>query len=955
MKNTALITAFGLSATLFAQAPVKQAPLKNESGKTKLVETITKKNPGEIVIPYKKYQLSNGITLLIHEDHSDPIVYTDVTYHVGSAREQEGRSGFAHFFEHMMFQGSRHVADEQHFKTVTESGGTLNGTTNTDRTNYFEVLPSNQLETALWLESDRMGYLLDSVTQTKFEVQRATVKNERGQNYDNRPYGLVFEKIGEALYPEGHPYSWTTIGYIEDLNRVDVNDLKRFYLRWYGPNNAVITLAGDVTPEKAIPLVEKYFGSIPRGPEVKPMAPAPASLTESRYISYEDNVKFPMLAMAWPAASMGSSESAALNALTNFISDAKSSLFQVGLIKTKKVVSADAFNAERELAGAYMIQVRANKDDSLAKVEKMINQLFEEFEKKGVTEEQLARYKTSVKSRYISRLTTVRDKGAALAHNQTLLNDANFIKTELEQINKLTAKDVMDAYAKYIKGKPHVVLSVVPKGKPGLKVKEDNWKMYTRNIQQESAEYKGLSYTPLPDGFDRSKKPDAQGNVSVNVPSYWQDKFDNGIKFIGTLNDEVPKVSIQISIGAGHRHETPEKAGLAFLTANLLNEATLGHTAEEISDKLDGLGSSIDVACNTNEITISISSLTENLGKTLQLAEEMLYKPKFSQEDFDRAKKQQLDNIQQQQTSASALADQAFNRILYGNNHIMGLPTIGTPATVEKITLEDVTNYYKKNLSPSVTKVMVVGNLPQQQVMQQLQFLSKWQNVEVSKPAEPAVPSIAKTMIYFIDKKSAPQSEIRIGRLDMPYDATGEYYKSNIMNFPFGTAFNGRINLLLREKRGFTYGARGNFNGGLWDGTYVMNAGVRANATDSSVVDFMSELKRYADGGVTSDELTFTKSSLAQSDALKYEAPFQKAAFLKRLLDYNLDGKYVSQQNQVLQSISQNEVNSLAKKHFAYDNMNIVIVGDKQTNLEKIKKLGYEVKVLDVNGNEVKD
>jgi zinc protease len=266
----------------------------------KLIEKVVKKGD-EIIIPYERYQLSNGLTLLIHEDHSDPIVHVDVTYHVGSAREQEGRSGFAHFFEHMMFQGSDHIGDEQHFKIVSEAGGTLNGSTTTDRTNYFETLPANQLEKALWLESDRMGFLLDAVTQQKFEVQRSTVKNERGQNYDNRPYGLVGEKSDAALYPQGHPYSWPTIGYIEDLNRVDVNDLKKFFMRWYGPNNAVLTVAGDVKPAEVLKLVEKYYGSIPRGPEVKQMPKQPVVLDKDRYISYEDRIRFPMLSISWPA------------------------------------------------------------------------------------------------------------------------------------------------------------------------------------------------------------------------------------------------------------------------------------------------------------------------------------------------------------------------------------------------------------------------------------------------------------------------------------------------------------------------------------------------------------------------------------------------------------------------------------------------------------------------------
>src|SRR4249919_3206005 len=258
------------------------------AAQTKLVEKVTKKG-NELVIPYEKYVLSNGLTLIIHEDHSDPVAHVDVTYHVGSAREEIGKSGFAHFFEHMMFQGSDHVGDEQHFKIVTESGGTLNGSTNRDRTNYFETVPSNQVEKMIWLEADRMGFLLDAVTQQKFEVQRATVKNERGQNYDNRPYGLLFETSSKNLYPYGHPYSWLTIGYIEDLNRVDVNDLKNFFLRWYGPNNAVLTIGGDVDTKEVVKLVDKYFGSIPKGPEVVPVKVPSVVLTTDRYVSMTDN------------------------------------------------------------------------------------------------------------------------------------------------------------------------------------------------------------------------------------------------------------------------------------------------------------------------------------------------------------------------------------------------------------------------------------------------------------------------------------------------------------------------------------------------------------------------------------------------------------------------------------------------------------------------------------------
>jgi zinc protease len=297
-----------------AQSAVEQPAIDG----IKLIEQVDAK-PGEIVIPYKKYQLDNGLTLILHEDHSDPLVHVDVTYHVGSAREEIGKSGFAHFFEHMMFQGSEHVADEQHFKIVTEAGGTLNGTTNTDRTNYFETVPANQLEKMLWLEADRMGFLLDAVTQEKFEVQRETVKNERGQRVDNRPYGRLNERVSQALYPVGHPYSWPVIGYMEDLNRVNVNDLKAFFLRWYGPNNATLTIGGDIDTAKTLAMVKKYFGSIPRGPAVDMPKKQPATLSEDRYISMEDNVHLPLLYISFPTVSGRHADEAPLDVLSNIL------------------------------------------------------------------------------------------------------------------------------------------------------------------------------------------------------------------------------------------------------------------------------------------------------------------------------------------------------------------------------------------------------------------------------------------------------------------------------------------------------------------------------------------------------------------------------------------------------------------------------------------------------------
>ncbi|MEP2792362.1 MAG: pitrilysin family protein, partial [Kangiellaceae bacterium] len=304
-----------------------------------LVEQVTAQ-PGKTVIPYKKYLLDNGLTVILHEDKSDPLVHVDVTYHVGSGREDIGKSGFAHFFEHMMFQGSENVADEQHFKLVTEAGGTMNGTTNTDRTNYFQTVPANQLEKMLWLESDRMGFLVDAVTQEKFEVQRETVKNERGQRVDNQPYGRLNERVSAALYPEGHPYSWPVIGYMEDLNRANVNDLKKFFLNWYGPNNAVVTIGGDIEEKKTLELLVKYFGPIPKGPEVGMPEKLAVTLDKDRYISMEDNVHLPLVYMSMPTVSLRHEDEAPLDLLAQILGGGKTSLFYKNLVKNQLAVQA---------------------------------------------------------------------------------------------------------------------------------------------------------------------------------------------------------------------------------------------------------------------------------------------------------------------------------------------------------------------------------------------------------------------------------------------------------------------------------------------------------------------------------------------------------------------------------------------------------------------------------------
>ncbi|WP_223266628.1 M16 family metallopeptidase [Luteibaculum oceani] len=923
---------------------------KKMEGYTMIEEV--KKQGDEIVIPYKKFELDNGLTVLVHEDNSDPVVHVDVTYHVGSAREEIGRSGFAHFFEHMMFQGSDHVADEEHFKTVTEAGGTLNGTTNRDRTNYFETLPANQLEIALWLEADRMGWLLDAVTQEKFEIQRATVKNERGQNYDNRPYGMLGEIANQALFPHGHPYSWPTIGYINELNEATLDDLKDFFLRWYGPNNATLTVAGDVSADQVMELAKKYFGPINRGPEVEDMPEMPAKLDADRYISHEDKIRFPLLQMNFPTVANRHKDEAALDILSDILGGGKTSIFYQEFVKSGKYLQASVSNPCSELAGNMSFTLVAFPGTNLKDTETQLRAAIDKFEERGVTDEDLQRYKASFEASTIQRLSSVRGKGSMLASFQTFTGNANYIKEDIARYMNVTKEDVLRVYNEYIKGKPAVIVSYVPEGQLNLIAAEDN---YTPTIGRTDEtvlnNYDSLSYQKPVDNFDRSVKPEPGPAPFVQVPEFWTVEMDNGIKGIGTETDEVPTVSIQITLPAGHRNETIAKAGISSLMAGMMNEGTKNFSAEQMSEELEKLGSRVSVSSGAENITVNISTLTKNLDKTLELAKEVILMPAFKEEDFARLKKQALEAIANRENQASQLASDAYARLSYGENHIKAVPSAGTKASVSAMTLEDVKAYYNRYFSPKGAKLVVVGNLSKDEILPKLDFLKEWTGEAYEWPKQPELAGAEPGKIYFMNKEGAAQSEIRIGYMnDLTYDPTGEYYKATIMNYQLGGNFNSRININLREDKGYTYGARSFFRAGKEPGGFLAYAGVKKEATDSSLYEFLYEINTYAESGITDEELAFVKKSLTQSEALDYETPFQKAGFLRRILDYNLEPGYVKTQSEILQNISAEEIHELAKKHLPTEKMIMVIVGDKKTVWEGINKLGFDVVEIDKDG-----
>jgi len=928
---------------------LKAAP----AGRARLVEKVLPK-AGELLIPYEKYVLPNGLTLLVAEDHSDPLVHVDVTYHVGSAREQIGKSGFAHFFEHMMFQGSDHVGDQQHFKLVTAAGGTLNGSTTQDRTNYYETLPSNQLETALWLEADRMGFLLDAVSQKKFEIQRATVKKERGQNVDNRPYGQANEHVERTLYPYGHPYSWSTIGYLADLDRSNVEDLKNFFLRWYGPNNATLTVGGDVQPAQVVQLVEKYFGPIRRGPAVPvQQLPAPV-LAQDRYVSYQDNIRFPMLQLVFPTVPHGHPDEVALDAVADILGGGKTSLLYKNLVKPQKALQAQARQQNSELAGEMYLIVLPFPGKTLDSLETQVRGTLAEFERRGVTDDDVQRFQASTEAQLINSLASVSGKVSQLATNQTFFNDPNRLPKDLRQLRALTRADVQRAYDKYLRGRHAVVLSVVPKT-GGAPAHPDNYTGDKSGYQAPDYGYAGLTYVKATDTFDRAQPPAAGPNPVVKMPALYQETLPNGLKIIGTRNTEIPAVTMRLSIRGGHRLEqaTPAKAGLAELTASLLGEGTEKYTGEQLAAALDQLGSQIFVGADENETIIYVQSLTKNLPATLALLEQRLLHPRFDPADFARVKKQQLEKIGSFSTQAAVIADLAYNHLLYGPDNIAGTAVAGTAATVGSLTLADVQDFYARYYAPNVSSLVVVGDVDQATLDAQLGFLSSWASKDVTIPADRASGQPAKTKIYFVDKPGAAQSEIRVGyRTPLTYDATGDYYRAYLANYLLGGAFNSRLNLNLRENKGYTYGASSGFRSTRYAGPFTAQASVRADATAASVKEFMREITNFRTG-ITDEELVFLQSSVGQSDALRYETGQQKAGFLARLVEYGLPPDYVTRQAAILKGLRKEDVQASAQQYLPTDKMYIVVVGDRAKAFPGLAQLGYDVQELDPSGRPV--
>ena len=889
----------------------------------------------DVQLPFEKHVLDNGLEVVIHEDHSDPVVAVYVLYHVGSGREDPGRSGFAHLFEHLMFQGSSHVGDDQHFKIVSEAGGTLNGTTNRDRTNYFETLPASQLETALWLEADRMGFLLPAMTLEKLDNQRDVVKNERRQNYENVPYAQAEERIMAALYPKDHPYSWLTIGSHADLTAASLEDVSNFFRRWYGPNNATLAIGGDVDPKQALALAQRYFGSIPRGPAVARPLPRPTRLDHTARLVLEDAVQLPQLSWVWPTVPRGHVDEAALVMLAAVLSANKASILDRALtIDETLATRVTARQGREELAGEFEIAVRAAPDVTLDTLEARISGLLAELGQDGVDAEQLQRQKNRYEADFINGLETVAARTNALAEANLYAGDPAAATSLLERVLAVTPAQVGEALQRYVLGRPCVMMSVVPKGRLDMAASGRD----PAQIAQES-------------GFDRATRPQPVKATAFTAPAVWHDTLPSGVAVTGTRYTELPIVTLSLSVPGGHLRETQATCGLASLTAELMNEGTAGLDTVQLQDRLDELGATLRVNSDDDELTISLRTLAKHLPAASALMQDVLLTPRFDAADFERIKTQRLASLATRGDSIRTITGNAWARVLYGRDNLEGWPESGTPETVAALTLQHVKDFWSKHVVPAGARLVVVGDLDGPALRELLpRFAGGWKGAALPPLAQAKVPAIDKTRVYLVDKPDAPQSEVRIGNIGVS-SLSPDWYPLNVLNYVLGGAFSSRVNMNLREAKGYTYGARTSWLGGLRDGPFVANAGVKTDVTKESVVEFMKELNAIRDG-VTPEELEFARDALLQAMTRQYESVSSLAGMLDNISQFGYPDDYLTQRAKLLQTVGKDALDSLADRYIHPEHMAILVVGDAKIVRSGLEELGYgPVIELDIDGN----
>jgi zinc protease len=887
-------------------------------------------------IKFEKYTLPNGLTVILHEDHRLPLVAVDLWYHVGPLNERPGRTGFAHLFEHMMFEGSEHVGEKAHIKFVEGAGATdVNGTTSFDRTNYFETLPANQLELGLWLESDRMGFLMEGLDRVKLTNQRDVVRNERRQG-EGRPYDLANEKVFQLLFPHDHPYYGDVIGSHADIEAARIADVRDFHQQFYTPNNASIAIAGDFNPAQLKAMLVKYFGPIPRGPEVAPVNAATPPITAQRRATVTDKVTLSQVQIAFltpPALSSGSKE---INVALFALGGSKASRLDEALVIRSQVAqSVTCYSQALKLTGITTCSLTAKPGVKLEDLEATFWSELAKIQADGPTAEEVEAAKATELSRTVNGLQRLGGFGGVadtLNQYNQYTGDPGYLTKDLAAEQAVTIASAKAAAAKYLTKASAVVVYTVP----GDKVLND----VPRSPDNTDADVKITN--PYTQAFEdaqawRKTPPSPGPELTFHLPVPKTFTLANGLKVFFVQDRNLPILSAQISSRAGAENNTPPKAGLASLTAQVMGEATTTRNVTRLAEDEERIGTSIFVNSGMDSAGASLSVTTNNADTGMELLADVVEHPAFSPDDFERLRKRRVVTIAQQSDSVQAIALLVGPKLLYGDSPY-GLTTNGTPDTIKSLTRDDLTAFYAAHVGPADSALTLAGDVTEAEAHRLAEkYFGGWTGTATANPTIPPPPAPPTRKIVLIDKPGQPQTALFAFGLGVP-DSSPDLQTIQTMNYTLGGAFASRINMNLREEHGYTYGAQSIFRVYREGGTFIAGGLVKTDITGPAAKELLFEIQRFPTSPPTPEELKQAKDSSIQSIPALFETTAATAgAISNEIFIYNRPVDYFSILPDKFRAVTATDVSRVARDDVHPDNLIILAVGDRAKIEEGLK------------------
>ncbi|MCW5965509.1 MAG: insulinase family protein [Bryobacterales bacterium] len=871
----------------------------------------------DIDIPYKKFVLKNGLTLLVHEDRKAPIVAVNIWYHVGSKNEKPGKTGFAHLFEHLMFNGSENFNDD-YFQALERLGATdLNGTTNVDRTNYFQNVPTSALDTVLWLESDRMGHMVGAIDQAKLDEQRGVVKNEKRQGED-QPYGKMWEIVAPNTYAKGHPYSWTTIGSMEDLDAASLDDVKEWFKSYYGAANAVLVVAGDIDAEAARAKVEKYFGDIPAGPPVDHPKTWIAKRSGEQRVVTQDRVPQARVMMVWNVPEYGTQAGAYLDLLSDVLGSGKTSRLYKRLVYTDQIATdAASFVSLREIGGQFLIQATARPGVELAKVESALREELAQLLAEGPSEREMQRVRTQFEASFvrgIERIGGFGGKSDILAMNQVYLGNPDFYKTWLGWVRESNAEHLRET------GKAWLADGVFT-----------------------------LEVHPFPDfeaeetGVDRSKMPEPGEAPTLKLPTFERSELSNGLKIMLAERHDTPQVLFDLVVNSGHAADSLASPGTAKLAMAMIDEGTAKRDALELTDELALLGAQLSTDSGLDAVSVSLSALKKTLEPSLDLFAEVVLSPTFPESEFKRVQQLQLDAIRREKMSPIQAALRVFPQYLFGEQHPYGNPYsgAGTEDTVARLTPGEVRKFHQTWFKPNNATLVVVGDTTMAEIKPKLERLfGGWKRGAVPDRNIPRVELTAKPRVYLIDKPGATQSVIVAGHVAPPTN-TPQAPAIDVMNAALGGMFTSRVNMNLREEKHWTYGARSLYLDAVEQRPFLVYTAVQADKTSESMVEIQKELLDIAGRRpLAAEELAKAQANLTLELPGSRETLRAVRNDMEQITTYGLPDDYFQSYPEEIRALTPGAVLDVAQSVVHPNSVTWVVVGDLSKIRAAIEALG---------------